>query len=150
MANMKSNPILDVNDMLDHYGFHHTEMTADRLRFRLQLLQEEFSELHTAVDCADAAETVDALIDIVVIALGTLQLCDIDLHKAWSTVMAANMAKTRGSKPGRPSDGWDLAKPHDWVAPDHQTNVGILPTLLNHKDLNHEKTICTNLQTKPE
>jgi predicted HAD superfamily Cof-like phosphohydrolase len=142
---MKSNPIIDINSMLNHYGFHHSEMTSQRLQFRLQLLTEEYNELRQSLDDADAAETVDALIDIVVIALGTLQLCNVDIDKAWSTVMAANMAKTRGSKPGRPSDGWDLAKPHDWVAPDHQTNVGILPTLLNHKDLNHEKTICTDL-----
>jgi predicted HAD superfamily Cof-like phosphohydrolase len=142
---MKSNPIIDINSMLNHYGFHHNEMTSQRLQFRLQLLTEEYNELRQSLDDADAAETVDALIDIVVIALGTLQLCNVDIDKAWSTVMAANMAKTRGSKPGRPSDGWDLAKPHDWVAPDHQTNVGILPTLLNHKDLNHEKTICTDL-----
>ena len=70
------------------------------------------------------------MIDIVVIALGTLHLADVDVNKAWQTVHIANMNKLKGTKPGRPSDGWDLYKPLNWVAPDHTENTGKFATYL--------------------
>ena len=128
---MASDLVQDPRDMLDHYGFGPEQMTAQRLAFRLDLLAEEMAELVQARHDTDAAEFVDALIDITVIALGTLDLCGIDIDQAWHAVHAANMTKTRGAKPGRVSDGWDLTKPVDWQAPCHDDNVGILPSLFD-------------------
>ena len=125
-----NNPIQDIKTMMDHYGFKSEQLTPDRLKFRLSLLQEEVGELHTAVQSADAPEAVDALIDIVVIALGTLHLAGVDVEKAWRTVHTANMQKLKGTKPGRQSDGWDLYKPLNWVAPDHSDNTGKFATHL--------------------
>jgi len=105
-------------------------MTEERLQFRLQLLEEEVEETVVAVRHGMAEEVVDGLTDTVVIALGTLELLGVDVELAWQRVMAANMQKVRGRKPGRESDGWDLTKPEGWVAPEHGDNVGILPILL--------------------
>lgn len=136
---MAQDIIQDTRHMLDHYGFGPDQMTPGRLAFRLDLLAEEMGELEDAHTTANAGEFVDALIDITVIALGTLQLCDIDIDRAWQAVHAANMTKSRGAKPGRHSDGWDLTKPVDWQAPCHDDNVGILPSLFDQHKL--EKTL---------
>ena len=125
-----NNPIQDIATMMAHYGFKPEQLTKDRLEFRFSLLQEEIDELNQSRIDKNAPEVVDALIDICVIALGTLQLCGCDVNKAWTQVQQANMAKLKGTKPGRPSDGWDLYKPLNWSAPNHDENVGNLPTLL--------------------
>lgn len=122
--------IRDVHSLYDHYGFTSKEMSYDRLLFRYSLLFEEMSELQQAIEATDSDETVDALIDIVVIALGTLQLCDVDIDKAWTEVQNANMRKCRGAKAGRSTDSFDLMKPDGWKAPDHSDNTGILSNLL--------------------
>ena len=131
---MKSNPILDIESMMTHYKIKPEDLTAKRLAFRFDLLQEEFNELDTARTNLDAAETVDALIDITVIALGTLYLAGVDLDQAWSTVQKANMSKLKGTKPGRVSDGWDLYKPLDWTSPDHSQNTGNLIKLMENSN----------------
>lgn len=128
-----TNPITDIKSMLEHYGFRPEQLTADRLAFRFSLLEEEFQELHTARTTQNSEEVVDALVDIVVIALGTLELAGVDVDRAWREVHRANMSKIRGAKPGRPSDGWDLYKPLNWSAPSHDGNHGNLPNLLTEK-----------------
>lgn len=126
---MKPNPITDIESMMTHYNFKSEDLTPERLAFRFELLQEEINELATARSNKDADECVDALIDIVVIALGTLHLSGVNVAQAWSAVHQANMNKLRGTKPGRPSDGWDLYKPQDWTAPSHINNTGNLNSL---------------------
>jgi predicted HAD superfamily Cof-like phosphohydrolase len=127
---MTNNPIKDIETMMLHYGFKPSQLTQERLKFRFDLLQEEVNELMQARIDKNAPEVVDALIDICVIALGTLHLAGCDVNHAWAEVQKANMAKLKGTKPGRPSDGWDLYKPLNWKSPNHDTNVGNLPTLL--------------------
>ncbi len=127
---MKTNPIVDIREMLAHYNFKPEQLNAERLEFRLQLLLEEYTETRTAADQNDAPELVDGLIDIVVIALGTLELAGVDVELAWREVHRANMSKIRGAKPGRTSDGWDLYKPLNWTAPDHSENTGRLNDIL--------------------
>ena len=126
---MKPNPITDIESMMTHYNFQQKDLTSERLNFRFELLQEEIDELATARLNKDADECVDALIDIVVIALGTLHLSGVNVAQAWSAVHQANMGKLRGAKPGRPSDGWDLYKPEGWTAPSHINNTGNLNSL---------------------
>ena len=126
----KPNPIIDIESMMTHYKFKPEDLTPNRLAFRFDLLQEEVTELATARAANDAPEMVDALIDIVVIALGTLHLSGVDVAQAWSVVYQANMSKLKGTKPGRPSDGWDLYKPLNWKSPDHTNNTGNLNSLI--------------------
>jgi predicted HAD superfamily Cof-like phosphohydrolase len=127
---MKTNPIADIREMLEYYKFTPEQLNSERLEFRLQLLLEEYTETRAAADENDAAELVDGLIDIVVIALGTLELAGVDVERAWQEVHRANMSKIRGAKPGRTSDGWDLYKPLNWTAPNHSDNTGNLNNIL--------------------
>jgi NTP pyrophosphatase (non-canonical NTP hydrolase) len=129
----------DMNMMHEHYGVHDiiNKMNKDKLRkflkFRAECIQEEVDELDKAVRGkeVDAEETVDALIDICVFAIGTLDLFGVDGHKAWREVYEANMNKEIGIKKERPNPFGlpDLVKPKGWAPPIHIDNHGKLKDL---------------------
>jgi predicted HAD superfamily Cof-like phosphohydrolase len=122
---------LDNYDMHDKFGFHDAigkmtpEMLREMLKFRLNFLQEELDE---AKNAESGEDIVDAMIDLCVVAIGTLDCFDVDAQEAWNRVHNANMAKERGIKPNRPNPLGlpDLCKPEGWTAPDHSDNHGIL------------------------
>ena len=123
----------DVNRMHKKYGVHKAveDMTPEELHelmlLRIGMTKEELEELIEAFSKQDAEGVVDALIDLIVFAIGTLDILDVDADKAWDVVMAANMSKTVGVKPGRPNPLGlpDLIKPAGWVEPSHADNLGI-------------------------
>lgn len=121
------------SDMLlfdKHYGFDVTNFDKDKLKilldFRINFLKEELKELEDNKD--NPEEVVDALIDLIVVAAGTMTLFKIDGHKAWNEVYRANLEKQVGIKPERynPLGLPDLMKPSDWKAPSHEGNHGLL------------------------
>lgn len=105
----------------------------DYLGFRIRFLEEELRETQTAHEQRDGNGMVDGVIDLVVVALGTLVALGVDIDRAWSMVQAANMAKVPGVNPTRPNPTGlpDLLKPEGWVAPDHSDNLGLLPFIYN-------------------
>lgn len=121
----------DIAMMHEKYGVHPVveKMNADTLKqfleFRVRFLEEELTELKNATNADDA---VDALIDLCVVAIGTLDGFGVDSHKAWDAVLIANMNKEVGIKESRPNPLGlpDLIKPTGWVAPSHATNEGKL------------------------
>lgn len=129
----------DMEDMHDKFGVRKAikQMDKDTLRkflkFRGECVQEEVDELHHAISGKDidAEETVDALIDICVFAIGTLDIFGVDANKAWNEVLDANMTKNVGIKKERPNPYGlpDLIKPEGWEAPSHEDNHGILEEL---------------------
>lgn len=100
------------------------------LQFRLDFLREELDE---ALRAKRAEDVTDAMIDLCVVAIGTLEAVGVDAREAWRRVMTANMAKEPGVKPERPNPLGlpDLIKPPGWVAPSHADNVGDLHKLFN-------------------
>ena len=131
---MTANFVKDIKKMHEHFKVNEVIGTMDKstlkalLDFRVSMIQEEFEELVCAVGNQDAEETVDALIDLIVFAVGTLDSFEIDGHKAWNKVLRANMTKQPGVKPERPNPfGFsDLIKPKGWRKPNHKTNHGLL------------------------
>ena len=124
----------DMRNMHAKYGVHDwvANATPDQLReflaFRVRFLHEELNETEAAVNDNDAEEIVDGLIDLIVIAAGTLDAFNVDGQKAWDEVLRANMEKEVGVKPSRPNPLGlpDLIKPEGWTGPDHSGNHGIL------------------------
>lgn len=120
----------DVKAMHDRFGVRDVvkQFSATQLKeflaFRILFLQEECSEL---IEAQSAENAVDALIDLVVVAIGTLDLLQVDIAKAWKCVHNANMAKQVGVNPNRPNPLGlpDLVKPEGWTAPNHAGNVGL-------------------------
>ena len=127
----------DIRRMHDKYGFHEVfdKMSDDQreefLKFRLEFLREEFHETERAIKLHDAEEIVDGLIDVIVIAAGTLDLFGVDGEAAWFEVLKANMTKEIGIKEGRPNPLGlpDLVKPEGWKGPSHAKNHGRLPRI---------------------
>lgn len=116
------------------------------LKFRLDFLTEELNEAKAAyqtiesINSAEDAEArgdqaaediVDAMVDLCVVAIGTLNAFGVDAYKAWDRVHVANMTKKVGVKASRPNPLGlpDLIKPEGWQAPSHADNLGILPRL---------------------
>lgn len=94
------------------------------LEFRVRFLEEELTELKNSKSGDDA---VDALIDLVVVAIGTLDAFDVEPDTAWNAVLEANMNKQVGIKASRPNPLGlpDLIKPEGWQAPSHEGNIGL-------------------------
>jgi hypothetical protein len=129
---MSKDWVEDINRMHNYYDMHSKFNSFDDekkkkfLEFRINFLQEELDELKNNTN--NPEEIVDALIDLCVVAIGTLDAFSIDSHKAWDEVLRANMSKQVGIKPGRPNPLGlpDLMKPEGWQAPSHKGNYGNL------------------------
>jgi len=127
----------DIHNMHNHFGFHDKvnglsrTMLKEYLQFRFRFLEEELHEGMKAIDEGNAEEVVDALIDLIVVAVGTLDLYQVDSERAWKAVHDANMAKEVGVKPGRPNPFGlpDLVKPTGWQPPVH-TQTGLIERAL--------------------
>lgn len=102
------------------------------LTFRVEFLDEELSETRRAMSERDGDGLVDGLIDLCVIAIGTLRMFGVDADEAWRRVHAANMAKEVGVNPRRanPFGLPDLIKPTGWAAPSHADNAGFFQRVL--------------------
>lgn len=129
----------DMYYMHTHYGIHEAvnkldkEKLATFLKFRFDFLKEELNEGYKAIEEKNAEEIVDALIDLVVIAVGTCDLLGVDFDKAWSEVLEANLNKEVGIKASRPNKLGlpDLVKRDGWIPPDHSGNHGKLSDLFS-------------------
>ena len=136
---MSSNWVKDIYDMHAKYGVHGALENFDKyklrqfLEFRLSFLDEELNETKAAArkDRVDAEEVVDGLIDLCVVAIGTLDAFGVNAYAAWEAVHAANMSKEVGVKESRPNPLGlpDLVKPADWKPPSHVGNHGKLEGL---------------------
>ena len=128
---MSRDCVQDIHEMHSKYGVREVVSKFDAnkldtyLTFRANFLQEELNELKTANNADDA---VDALIDLCVVAIGTLDAFGVDAYTAWDRVHKANMNKEVGIKESRPNPLGlpDLIKPQGWTAPTHVDNVGLL------------------------
>ena len=131
---MSADWVNDINRMQTKYGVrewisHATPFQLKKyLEFRLAFIKEEYDETREALIMEDAEEIVDGLIDICVVAIGTLDAMGVNAHKAWDEIFKANMNKEVGIKKERPNPLGlpDLIKPEGWVNPSHDGNHGII------------------------
>lgn len=138
---MSKDWVKDIHDMHQKFGVHEWtlkklfekdyETLQKFLQFRIDFIGEEYNETCSALTNKDAEEVVDGLIDLCVVAIGTLDAFGIDAHEAWDRVHLANMSKEPGIKPERPNPLGlpDLMKPEDWTAPSHKDNHGNLSNI---------------------
>ena len=128
----------DITDMHNKFGVHDwvNDCIMDNnfvalnkfLKFRIDFLQEELNETAKAVNTYNSEEIVDGLIDLCVIAIGTLDILGVDSDAAWKSVHEANMSKEPGIKESRPNPLGlpDMIKPEGWIGPNHSNNIGDL------------------------
>ena len=132
---MTVNWVDDMYNMHKKFGVHewvkknkdNKELMRKFLEFRIRFLQEELDETRKAVEESDAEEIVDGLIDLCVVAIGTLDAFDVNARVAWNEIFEANMSKEPGIKESRPNPLGlpDLIKKSDWKGPDHTGNHGL-------------------------
>lgn len=121
----------DLYNMHARFGFHNQKFDRKALLHRVDFLQEELTEIKLAIQTRDAGGVLDGLIDLIVVAAGTVDLGQADGREAWRRVMEANNAKEVGFNASRPdSEGVDLVKPEGWKAPDLEGLWGNLLSVL--------------------
>lgn len=115
--------IKDIDQFHKKFGFEKNEKIGipnnnELVNFRTAFLMEELAEYTNAITKKDTAGALDALVDIVYIALGTAWLFNLPFAKAWKEVQKANMSKVRAKdKSGKRGTKFDVVKPKDWKAP---------------------------------
>ena len=84
----------------------------------VKLIDEEHTELKDAIAAGDKVETLDALLDILVVTVGALHSLGADVEGAWKEVIGSNLAKIN-RETGRVEKREDgkVLKPEHWMPP---------------------------------
>jgi predicted HAD superfamily Cof-like phosphohydrolase len=94
------------------------EFNVAQFNLYTKLIEEEFKELKVAVDNVDQVETLDALVDILVVTIGALHSMGADAEGAWKEVMQTNFAKIdRETGKVRKREDGKVLKPVGWTPP---------------------------------
>jgi predicted HAD superfamily Cof-like phosphohydrolase len=114
-----TNPFRDQEKFMRACDQSVDEFNKDQFNLYVTLIEEEANELADAITAHDQVETVDALIDILVVTIGALHSMGADAEGAWKEVMMTNFAKIdkETSKVRKREDG-KVLKPVGWIPPD--------------------------------
>lgn len=102
--------------------------------FRIEFMMEELHEYMEAVENGNLEAQFDALLDLIYVASGTLDLHGFPAAQGWLAVQRANMSKEPGHplNPGkRGSPELDVVKPPGWTPPN-------LKGLIEEAQLQHQ------------
>lgn len=114
-----------VKAMHQKFGLENTtgpiDLSKEEKQFRSDAMLEELNEYIAADTLVDQ---YDALLDLIVFAVGTLERHGFPLQAGFEKVMEANMAKELGQN-GQKRGGFkrDLVKPEGWTAPEAQLQL---------------------------
>ena len=90
----------------------------DQFALYFNLIKEELEELEVAYSAGDNVETLDALIDILVVTIGAIHSMGADAEGAWREVMATNFAKIdRDTGKVRKREDGKVLSPVGWHPP---------------------------------
>lgn len=124
---MTSRIVEDIDDFIAKFGLAEAYIEADGavernlvIRKRIAHLKEEIQEIEDAIDPAnrarDTVALVDGLVDLVYIAIGTVQMMGLEFDDHWKAVHYANMSKVRVHDPDTHKFG--IKKPEGWIGPE--------------------------------
>ena len=103
------------------------KLPLDLRDFRVGFLNEEFREYIRASATGTLEQCLDALVDLVYVAIGTSYLHGFPFSEAWDRVHAANMQKVKGDAKSSTRDSdHDVVKPEGWTAPSLSDLVHVL------------------------
>ena len=94
------------------------DFNEDQFVLYLELISEEVAELSNAAETNNRTEIFDAILDIIVVAIGAGLSAGFPMSDGWKEVMRSNMDKI-DSETGivlRREDG-KILKPKDWQPP---------------------------------
>lgn len=125
-------PVADIEEFHRHFELQYDgppkPLDFETAEFRMGFMHEELEEYngHIAKKYEDREDEVvsmvhqlDALVDLVYVALGTAYMQGFDFREAWRRVHAANMKKRRAQHPSESTRGsiLDVIKPPGWKPP---------------------------------
>jgi len=114
-----TNPFRDQEKFMKACDQSVNEFNKDQFNLYVTLIEEEANELADAITAHDQVETVDALIDILVVTIGALHSMGADAEGAWKEVMKTNFAKIdRDTGKVRKREDGKVLKPVGWTPPD--------------------------------
>jgi len=89
-------------------------------KLRVELIEEELTELKDALEAKDVVEVADALGDLMYVVLGCAVSCGIDVEPVFMEIHRSNMTKKGGYK----------AENGKWMKPDTFVKPNLLPILI--------------------
>lgn len=97
------------------------KLFGKNLELRKKLLEEELEEYLIALRQENLEDQIDALIDIMYVCVGTLEVMGVKPEKHWKEVHKANMRKKIATTEFLSKRGiiGDLYKPEGWIPPNH-------------------------------
>ena len=103
----------------------------EQFKLYLNLMEEEWKELKVAIDHNDRIETLDALLDFIVVTVGAIHSAGMDGEGGWKEVMRTNFAKIdkETGKVRKREDG-KVLKPLGWEPPNLENFVNKETSLL--------------------
>ena len=113
-----TNPFRDQEKFMRACDQSVAEFNKDQFNLYVTLIEEEANELADAITAHDQVETIDALVDILVVTIGALHSMGADAEGAWKEVMKTNFAKIdkETGKVRKREDG-KVLKPLGWTPP---------------------------------
>jgi predicted HAD superfamily Cof-like phosphohydrolase len=114
-----TNPFRDQEKFMRACDQSTDTFNTDQFNMYIGLIQEEGDELAAAIAAHDQVETLDALVDILVVTIGAIHSAGWDAEGAWKEVMRTNFAKIdkETGKVRKREDG-KVLKPIGWTAPE--------------------------------
>ena len=114
-----TNPFRDQEKFMKACDQSTEGFNKDQFNLYLSLIEEEVAELGAAVFNKNNVETIDALIDILVVTVGAIHSMGVDAEGAWKEVMRTNFAKIdhETGKVRKREDG-KVLKPLGWTPPE--------------------------------
>ena len=118
-----------------HKAFNHpyaetpTLMGMDIAKNRYKWMKEEIDEFIEATEAEDLYEQVDAMIDVMYFALGTLVQLGVSPAEVFKVVQDANMSKLWEDGKPRFKDDGKVMKPSTWQDP-HDKIIGVINSMI--------------------
>ena len=113
-----TNPFRDQDKFMTACEQSVNGMNDEQFKMYTNLITEEYDELRVAIANKDPVETLDALVDILVVTIGAINSMGADGEGAWREVMSTNFNKIdrQLGKVRRRDDG-KILKPDGWEPP---------------------------------
>jgi len=114
-----TNPFRDQEKFMKACDQSVDSFNQEQFKLYLGLIEEEYKELKEAINNHDKIETLDALVDILVVTIGAIHSGGFDAEGAWKEVMSTNFAKIdkETGKVRKREDG-KVLKPMGWTPPE--------------------------------
>jgi predicted HAD superfamily Cof-like phosphohydrolase len=113
-----TNPIKDQAKFMKACSQSVGKFNSDQFDLYVNLIAEEHKELKEAIAAGDKVETLDALIDIIVVTVGAMHSLGVDAEGAWKEIMGSNFAKiNRETGMVEKREDGKVLKPERWMPP---------------------------------